>query len=145
MDYRDYLTLAVSLAAGSTEAEWRAAVSRAYYAAFHVARELLLGLRFRVPHADRAHAYLWLRLANAGVADVQLAGNRLNALRHQRNRADYSARPSLLQTTAVNEIRNAQNIIQALDAAAVDPVRTKITDAMRVYERDVLRDATWHP
>jgi uncharacterized protein (UPF0332 family) len=145
MDFRDYLTLAAALAAGSTEAEWRSAVSRAYFAAFHVARELLLGLGFRAPQADRAHSYLWLRLANAGVADVKLAGNRLNALRGQRNRADYASRPLLFQATAANEVKNAEDIIQALDAAAVEPTRTQITDAMKVYERDVLHDVTWHP
>ena len=32
-----------------------------------------------------------------------------------------------------------------LDAAAVEPVRTQVTDAMKVYERDVLHDVTWHP
>src|SRR5262249_460451 len=54
MDFRDYLTLARTLAGGATEAEWRTASSRAYYAAFHVARELLADLGFRVPQADRA-------------------------------------------------------------------------------------------
>jgi uncharacterized protein (UPF0332 family) len=38
---RDFLVLAKKLAAGGTEADWRSVVSRAYYAAFHVARELL--------------------------------------------------------------------------------------------------------
>ena len=54
MEFRDFLSLSTALVNGSTEAEWRSAVSRAYYAAFHVARQLLLGLRFTVPGADRA-------------------------------------------------------------------------------------------
>ena len=145
MDFRNYLTLAATLAAGTTEAEWRSAISRAYYAAFHVARALLLSLGFRTPQADRAHGYLWLRLANAGAADVKVAGNRLNALRRQRNRADYDSHPPRTQPMAANEVKNAEEIIQALDAAAVEPVRTQITDAMKVYERDVLHDVTWHP
>src|SRR5438477_485799 len=41
MNWRDFLSLAARLAADVTEADWRAAVSRAYYAAFHVARQLL--------------------------------------------------------------------------------------------------------
>src|SRR2546425_546453 len=57
MDFRDSLILATPLAAGSTEAEWRSAVSRAYYAPFHVARRLLFGCGFQVPPADRAHGY----------------------------------------------------------------------------------------
>ena len=37
MTGRDVLAVASQLAAGSTEAEWSSAISRAYYAAFHVA------------------------------------------------------------------------------------------------------------
>lgn len=49
MDFRDYLTLANNLVNGRTEGEWRTAISRAYYSAFHVARGLLSDLSFRVP------------------------------------------------------------------------------------------------
>jgi uncharacterized protein (UPF0332 family) len=66
MNFRDFLTLAESLAEESNEAAWRSAVRRAYYAAFHVAWDFLATLRFTVPKADRAHGYLWLRLSNSG-------------------------------------------------------------------------------
>ncbi len=55
MNWRDFLLVANRLTAGATEADWRTAVSRAYYAAFHVARRLLADLKFNVPRADRAH------------------------------------------------------------------------------------------
>ena len=145
MNFRDYLTVARTLAGGTTEAEWRSASSRAYYAAFHVARLLLLDLRFRVPQADRAHAYLWLRLSNAGHAGTMKEGRRLGQLRRERNWADYDDHRTITQATAIQNVREAEKIIQALDAAAVEPVRTQITDAMKIYERDVLRDVTWHP
>lgn len=145
MDFRDFLTLAHTLVNGTTESEWRTALSRAYYAAFHVARELLLDLNFRVPHADRAHGFLWLRISNAGHADVHNAGNRLNALRRERNRADYDAHIRVNQAMSRTHVQRAEEIIRSLDAASVDPVRTQITDAMKIYERDVLKDVTWHP
>lgn len=145
MNFRDYLTLARTLAAGATEAEWRSASSRAYYAAFHVARLLLLGLRFRVPQADRAHGYLWLRLSNADHADTITAGRSLGQLRRQRNWADYDDRRTITKAGAIQNVQEAEEIIRALDAAAIDPIRTQITDAMKIYERDVLKDVTWHP
>ena len=145
MDFRDFLSLADSLANGTTEAEWRSACSRGYYAVFHVARQLLLGLGFHVPQADRAHGYLWLRLSNADAAEVQRAGTLLNDLRRERNRADYDDHRTITQAAAVQSVRFAEEVIQALDAAAVEPARTQITDAMKVYERDVLHDVTWHP
>ncbi len=37
----------------------------------------------------------------------------------------------------------AARVIQSLQAAVQQPLRSQITAAMRVYERDVLRDVTW--
>lgn len=145
MNFRDYLTLARKLAAGATEAEWRSAVSRAYYAAFHVGCELLRALSFVVPHADRAHSYLWLRLANSTHSDVNNAGLSLKHLRGERNRADYDGRSRLTRAATAKYVQFAEEIIRVLDAAALEPTRTQITDAMRGYERDVLKDVTWHP
>jgi uncharacterized protein (UPF0332 family) len=55
MTGRDFLSTARRLAGSGNKSDWRSAVSRAYYAAFHVARDLLAGLRFQPPRADRAH------------------------------------------------------------------------------------------
>jgi hypothetical protein len=33
--------------------------------------------------------------------------------------------------------------LQLLDSAKQEPTRTQITDAMRIYERDVLGNVTW--
>ncbi len=139
----DFLPLARRLAAGSTEAEWRTAVSRAYYAAFHVARRLLEDVGFRVPRADRAHAHLWLRLSNCGDLGVQAAAEELQNLRNRRNHADYDLHLPLGQRAASPLAPIAARIIQTLQAAAQEPTRTQITAAMRVYEQNVLRDVTW--
>jgi hypothetical protein len=86
MNWRDFLILAARLAAGNNEADWRTAVSRAYYAAFHVARPLFSDLGFTVPRADRAHQYLVYRLSNSGDAAVEQAGRDPETLRRLRNR-----------------------------------------------------------
>jgi hypothetical protein len=39
----------------------------------------------------------------------------------------------------------AKLIIQVLDNSINQPTRSIITDAMKIYERDVLKDVTWHP
>lgn len=141
----DFLPLAHQLAAASSEPEWRTAISRAYYAAFHIARQLLEELGFRVPWADRAHAYLTMRLNNCGDAQVQRAASELHSLRSLRNQADYDLQRPIRQSVAVAQAQISQQIIQTLILAKQEPARTSITDAMRVYERDVLRDVTWQP
>jgi uncharacterized protein (UPF0332 family) len=145
MNWRDFLSLATQLAAGGTEAHWRSAVSRAYYAAFHVARRLFTDLNFTVPRADRAHQYLVFRLSNCAEPTVEQAGRNLETLRRLRNRADYDETPVLTQSQAVAAVRLAESIIQVLDAARQEPARTRMRDAMIVYERDVLHDVTWQP
>jgi uncharacterized protein (UPF0332 family) len=145
MNWRDFLPLATRLAAETTEADWRTAVSRAYYGAFHVARRLFADLKFSVPRADRAHQYLVFRLCNSGEAAVEQAGRDLDTLRRLRNRADYDEAPALPQPQAAAAVRIAEGIIQGLDAARQEPARTQMRDAMIAYERDVLHDVTWQP
>jgi uncharacterized protein (UPF0332 family) len=140
-----FLVLANRLAAEATEADWRTAVSRAYYAAFHVARHLFVALQFTVPRADRAHQYLVFRLSNCGEAAVEQAGRSLETLRRLRNRADYDETPPLTKHQATAAVQLAESIIHALDTAQQEPARTQIRDAMIAYERDVLHDVTWHP
>jgi hypothetical protein len=98
-----------------------------------------------VPRGDQAHAYLWLRLSNCGDPQVQLAGSDLNALRRDRNRADYDVDQTLIQPDALQQVQTARRIIQVLDTAGGEPTRTQITDTMKIYERDVLQDVTWQP
>jgi uncharacterized protein (UPF0332 family) len=141
----DYIALAVRLAAGTMEAEWRTAVSRAYYAAFHAARRLLLDLKFAAPRSDVAHAYLYHRLNNCGELSIRQAALDLNDLRQLRNRADYDWHIPFIRQQAQSPPATAQAVVQTLDAARQEPTRTQITDAMKLYERTVLRVVTWHP
>jgi uncharacterized protein (UPF0332 family) len=145
MNWRDFLVLATRLATGTTEADWRTAVSRAYYATFHIARHLFADWHFAVPRADRAHQYLVFRLSNSGEPVVEQAGRDLETLRRLRNRADYDEVPALSQPHAAAAVPLAEGIIQTLDAARQEPARTRVRDAMIVYERDVLHDVTWQP
>jgi uncharacterized protein (UPF0332 family) len=141
----DFLALAARLATAATEADWRTATSRAYYAAFHAARDLFEGLGFRVPHADQAHQYLYLRLYNCGHAALRLAADDLHTLRRRRNEADYDLRLAYDRQTAANLCALATSFLQALGAASIEPTRTQITTAMKDYERTVLHQVTWSP
>jgi uncharacterized protein (UPF0332 family) len=141
----DFLQLAETWIQGGSEAEWRSAVSRAYYAAFHKARRLFTALSFQAPRGDQAHAYLWLRLLNCGDPQVQLAGSDLNSLRRDRNLADCAVDQHLRQKDGLTQVQSARQIIQVLTAAANEPTRTQITDAMKDYESNILRQVTWKP
>ncbi len=145
MNFRDFLAVASNLAAGDEEAEWRSAVSRAYYAVFHVACEWLHGLGFQVPRADRAHAYLWRRLSNCGDAPISNAGRSLNELRGRRNEADYDSHRSVFRVDAENAVKLAEELVESLDAVLDADHRDQIAEAIKAYERDVLKEDTWRP
>jgi hypothetical protein len=144
MNPREFLDLADELSVGAREVDWRTAASRAYYAAYHVALRLLRQLGFEVPRSDQAHAYLWLRLVHAGHPDVETAGNELNDLRRTRNVADYDLDREFPQPTGMGGVKDGLRIIEILEAVPSSPaVRDRITEAMKSYERDVLRHVTW--
>lgn len=143
MNGRDFLATARRLAASPHEADKRSAVSRAYYGAFHAARDLVAALRFQVPRADRAHNYLYVRLNNCGDAGVQHAASALSDLRRKRNHADYDVQLSLPKGDETNAIAAAEFILQTLDALT-PAERTQITDTMKLYEQ-AIRDVTWTP
>jgi uncharacterized protein (UPF0332 family) len=143
MDFREYLDVADTLCQGETEGAWRSAVSRAYYAAFHVGCDLLQSLGFTIPRADQAHAFVWRRLGNSGQPDVERAGARINALRKERNHADYDGDRVVSVHIALDVVGIAESVVRLLDEATQEPVRSRIMEAIKVYERDVLKEVTW--
>lgn len=145
MTGRDFLAVATVLAAGKVEAEWRSAISRAYYAAFHVAREFLTGLRFRVPAGEQAHAYLWLRLSNTGDPKNDVIGRLLRDLRGKRNIADYDLMRGRTVSNAQDALNDAIDLIAQLDALSVTATAIVLRDKVRNYEQNVLKVDTWGP
>jgi uncharacterized protein (UPF0332 family) len=143
MNGREFLAVARTLARGPTEGEWRSAVSRAYYAAFHAARDLLTVFGFRAPRADRAHEYLYRRLNNCGLPAARAAAGDLHDLRRLRNEADYDVGVPYAVGIATKAVAAATRIVQTLDALT-PAERTQITDAMKVYEQGI-GDVTWTP
>lgn len=87
-DPRGFLLLARTLTAGRTarEAEYRTAVSRAYYAVHLYARERLVAAGEMVPtRSGEDHRLIVARLRARGGP----AGDQLDWLRARRTRADY--------------------------------------------------------
>ena len=89
MDPKDFLRVANGLAKSDEAAELRSAVSRAYYAAFHVARKLLVDMGFQISKGPRAHGDVCKYLGNAGNPSVEHAGYNIGDLKGWRNQADY--------------------------------------------------------
>jgi uncharacterized protein (UPF0332 family) len=144
MDPEEFLDLAGEWITGTRQGEWRSAASRAYYAAFHAARRVLIQGGFRVPEAGQAHGYVWLRLQNAGQADIVEAARRLQIARSWRNKADYDLDTPLPEEDAMKGFNAASDAFHVLTTLAGEPaVLARVVDAIRAYEV-LIGDVTWH-
>jgi uncharacterized protein (UPF0332 family) len=81
----DFISLATQLLAGKSEAHFRTAVGRAYYGAFHLARDFVRACGILVSSGPEAHRSVRWCLANSGRGrDPENAG-----LRDQCQSADH--------------------------------------------------------
>lgn len=145
MDPADFLSLAIRLSVSQREADLRTAVSRAYYGAFHLARNLLLDCGVPLSGKDlyrvEVHQKLRYCFGESGNDEAVLIGKKLGSLRDRRNEADYDldsatfGRPS----NVALEIYIAQEIAESLMRCRSEPAFSALRENVRAYARDVLR------
>jgi hypothetical protein len=115
----------------------RTAVSRAYYGAFHLAKEFLDELGFPTLASAEGHASIVRDLQSCGSSDALTAGGLLRDLRTERNDADYR-----LMTAKFSRIENVRPIIetaiaveQLVTSLRQEPARTAVQEGIRAYRR----------
>lgn len=137
MNPREFHALASTLAAGGTPAQSRAAISRAYYAAFNVGAELLRGMGFSLRRGAAAHGEVQRCLANSNDAEVAAVASDLNALHSQRIRADYQMDRADVENRriAMDLARQAGMMIRALDGAFRGPRRAQIQSSIQNWRK----------
>jgi uncharacterized protein (UPF0332 family) len=103
-------------------AEYRSAVSRAYYAAHHSARSFLQAVKILAP---AGHGDVWNALLSAQDTDVRTAGSNLSNLHSDRRKADYELanRSQETQNAAVLAVRKATDIMAKLTTCLADALR----------------------
>jgi hypothetical protein len=116
-DWAEYLSLAEDLCASPVsgppigiEAQQRAGVSRAYYAAFILARNHLRDVDgIRVPRHANAHQFVAAHYLNNRDPIRSAIGSRLNRLRTARNQCDYDDvvphLPNLVSSSLVRAVQ----------------------------------------
>ncbi len=137
----EFLALAIELVAGGSEARHRTAVGRAYYGAFHFAKELLTAAGITLPDTAEAHRKVQLCLKESRLDDARRAGDKLELLRGQRNRADYDLHVTDFRQkeTAEALIGVTQNLIAVLGTFRAEPVWSQFRLNVRTYAAQVLR------
>ena len=121
----ELLTLAQELASSTTEAHWRAAVSRAYYAAYHGCKDwhaVLPAPGSVSGPAGGVHQTLINQLNNPAphVKNPQdkklskILSIRLGLLKHKRHASDYQLSDTVDQVVARNACTEVAELLQKL-------------------------------
>ena len=141
MDGTDFLYLAVRLSGGVSEAEWRSAVSRAYYGVFHLALDLVESCGVTLPKTADAHDKLQWCLAHSGNSQLPPMAERLNSLRAARNVADYDLTSSQFNKpgSPVVALKRAQQIVDGLAQIRSQSDFAETRSAIRAYASSTLR------
>ncbi len=118
MGGRDFLAVAREAARGASEAHWRTAASRAYYALMREVRDAMTSWGLSRPAPSQVHQLVRRRLFTSTDPDAKRIGITLNELRDSRSRADY-------ETDAPHEFAAAAGGRQAVQWAA---------DALKLFD-----------
>jgi uncharacterized protein (UPF0332 family) len=119
-NWREYFDLAQELAGQTTtpagqEAKQRAALSRAYYAAFCQARNHLRDKeRQTLPIGGQVHSYVRNQFMNSADPIRNQIGIDLNRLRMDRNKVDYDDVVPNLGTMITRDLGFAQQVLMTL-------------------------------
>ncbi len=116
-DWTLYLDLARRLGKEPDEASKRSAVSRAYYAVFNRARELLEAEGTPVTNTGKAHDDVWrtLEAAGRGRRKLGIEGKRL---RETRRKADYEGVVVALEKVTDDALATADAMNRLVSAEA---------------------------
>ncbi len=139
MDPREFHRLASQLVGGTSPAEFRTAISRAYYATYNVAVEILEDMGFRISKGPAGHGEVQNRLSNSGDAEVMRVGSQLTDLHSRRIQADYRLDRTDVENikTARALVEQARRMIQTLDECRSGSQRAQIIAAIQDWERKV--------
>ena len=141
MTGNDFIVLAEKLAGVGGFAECRSAVSRAYYGAFHSALDLLASAGIFFPPGPESHQKLRFCLLESGVLQAIEAGEKLESLRRERNRADYDLRQTRSEKVefARRQVIIAAEITVCAGQCGDEPAWAQFRPSVRAYAEKVLR------
>ena len=139
MQANEFQDTAERLVQGTTEGDWRSAMSRAYYAVFHFFLDFFLANGLDLGGGANAHSNLYLGLHNCGQPSISPLGNRVDSLRRARVLADYNLNATVNQTTAMKTVQRARDVVNDFQNALSAVAAADIVDGARNYLQGIGR------
>lgn len=137
MTGKDFLEVAEALTNGPSEPYWRSGTSRAYYAAFHVAKDALQRRGIRIPPTAEGHERVIRCLNNSDNEDLAQAATGLGTLRLNRNAADYDLETQpFSQNQGQFDLARAKAIIRHIERSPLEAGNfRRVVRAIEAYLR----------
>ena len=132
MEGRAFLGVARRLAAAGSEADWRTAAGRAYYALIQEAAAALKRWGLPAPPRNQFHHHVRQLFTFSRIPDLKAIGQVLEQNGNLRSEADYRLdRPGSFATAyrASWAVQEADKVIALLDAIEADPTRRSAASA----------------
>jgi uncharacterized protein (UPF0332 family) len=137
MLWNDFQDTAERLARGATEGDWRSAISRTYYAAFHFFRKFFLTHGINVGQGGQSHFNLYTGLANCGYTSVEKLGEQLDLLRTYRAAADYNLSYRIDQAIALDAVQRSRALVADFQALLVTVPANQIVAGAKRYLKSI--------
>ncbi|HHV54427.1 MAG TPA: hypothetical protein GXX55_03115 [Firmicutes bacterium] len=112
-NWQNFLNLSVQLASGVSEAEWRSAISRAYYAVYHISRRFACSQAYSEPAHGRHQALIkWFKCC--AEREYKVLGMGIERLYVKRLIADYNDKQAVAKKDAEAAINEAKLLLARL-------------------------------
>lgn len=131
----EFISVATQLLAGDGEGRLRSAVIRAYYGAFHLARQFIVDCGVVVPIDGLVHRNVRWCLANSAEPPLINAARELDSLRKVRNEADYELASTRFthHNNARNDVQSAVEIAMLLSPYGTLDERNRVAPKIKAY------------
>jgi uncharacterized protein (UPF0332 family) len=142
MEPERFLDLALILKGGrGTPEDYRTAISRAYYAAFHVGVKALEAVGIRPSDGPGGHGEVVRCLGACGDPDTIKVGSRLGTLHSRRLQADYDLNDPAVESRAEADMAciESSQIVDQIYKLTSDSGKAMARSEMRRAARDVFR------
>lgn len=115
-DWPDFLTLAEELAARPEEHCQRTAIGRAYYYAYHLARQRVVDNEFIITKFEDSHKHVWEKFSGSPDFRCKKLYDLAQILKDKRQQADYDANFPRIASEFPGIINTAKKFAADLDA-----------------------------
>ena len=125
------------MSARPSPASLRSAISRAYYGAFHLSRNMLAEMGFRCHVRENEHLFVHRHFANCRQAQALEVGGLLANLHENRKKADYDLDDARAETQglAILCVERADRLRDRLKACREHQILAVVVSEMTAYRK----------